>query len=211
MKDATNSHSSIDWTKVHERLKASNQALVQALEPDEARTRAIQKRRAAHLANRSQARTDQADMAVLVFSVCNERFAIMLEHLSEIAGATNCTPVPGLMNKLLGLSSLHGEIRPVLDTASLLEIPRQGAANRTPGAVLYLRWKSREIGLGADHLEGIKRLEAKQLGKQAIEGAAMPRRYIQAITAEALALIDVPALLEDIGFDDETMREGLRA
>ncbi len=205
----------IDWEQVHSRLKASNQAMARALEPDPLQIAAIQKWRAAYLASRSHEDDASEDMRVLVFGVSQERFAIPLEDVSEVSGATLCTPVPGLGNVLLGLANLHGEIRPVLDTAALLDIPRQGGANPKPASVLYLRWGQRRLGLAADFLEGVQTLDAKQLHKASAEGAGMPRRFIKAITAETLALIDVPALLEGSGMGNnnvnDSLQEGKRA
>ncbi|CAA6606443.1 hypothetical protein MTBLM1_90112 [Rhodospirillaceae bacterium LM-1] len=200
----------IDWEQVHGRLKASNQAMARALEPDPLQITAIQKWRAAYLATRAHDPDESTDVRVLVFSVAQERFAIPLEEISEVSGATLCTPVPGLGRALLGLANLHGEIRPVLDTAVLLDIPRQGAANPKPPSVFYLRWGQRRLGLAADFLEGVLTLDAKQLHKASAEGAGMPRRFIKAITAGTLALIDVPALLEGCGLGNNTMNDSLQ-
>lgn len=207
--------SGIDWTQVHARLKASNQALIQALEPDAAHIAAIGRRRAAYLAQRSRQKKSEAGLPVLIFQVQGERYAVPLENLSEVAGPSVCTPLPGLTDRLLGLVNLHGEIRPVLDTAALLGIPRKSGERGRPGAIMYLRWQSRVIGLAADLLEGMGRLSEAELAQPMQEGSAMPRRFIKAITREALALIDVPGLLAGTGLEEDglndTLQEGTRA
>lgn len=194
----------IDWQRVRQRLDASNQALAQALDPSPATVKAVQKRRAAYLAGRSRKKDEAPGIPVMIFGISGERFAVRLEDLSEVSGATLCTPVPGLMDRLLGLVNLHGEIRPVLDTAALLGVPRQGGANRHPAAVLYLKWKhNKTVGLGVEHLEGIARLDEADIDAGAPDGVAMPRHFIKAITRQALALIDVQGLLAGSGLDDD--------
>jgi chemotaxis signal transduction protein len=197
----------IDWQKVHGRLQASNQALKEALEPSAASIMAVQKRRAAYLAARNRVKDGGKTLSVLIFHVCAERFAVELAALSEITGATTCTPLPGLMDRLLGLANLRGEIRPVLDTAALLGVPRAGAANRTAGAVMFLRNGAREIGLSADHVEGIAHM-MPDMFRPPPDEAAMPRRFIKGLTNEALALIDVAGLLAGTGHEEETTKEG---
>lgn len=205
----------IDWTQVHARLKASNQAMLQALEPDAAHVAAIGRRRAAYLSQRSRQKKGETGQPVLIFQVQGERYALALESLSEIAGPSICTPLPGLADRLLGLVNLHGEIRPVLDTAALLGIPWKSGERRKPGAILYLRWNRRVIGLAADLLEGMGRLSEAELAAPTPEGPAMPRRFIKAITREALALIDVPSLLAGTGLEEDglndKLQEGTRA
>jgi chemotaxis signal transduction protein len=189
----------IDWNLVRKRLDASNQALALALEPDDGVVEAIRRHRAAYLATRSVQDVSQAGVPVLVIAVEGKRYAVDLEHLAEITGSVVCTPVPGLAGALLGLTSLHGEIRPVLDLVSLLGIPRQGAADRKPGAVVFLRGRQSEIGIAVQKLEGLKTLDASQLETSVQDGAGMPRRYIKAITRDMLAVIDIPALLAGAG------------
>lgn len=213
MREAKND---IDWGRAHDRLRVSNQALALALEPNEATIKAVQRRRAAYLASRKRDMSEnKTGLSVLVFWLRNERFAIRLEDLLEISGPMACTPVPGLMDRLLGLVNLHGEIRPVLDGAALLGVPRQGAVNRVPGAILYLRWKRRAIGLGADRLEGVQILDEDRLSPCGGEGGALPGRFIKAIAGDMLALIDAAALLAGSGVDDdmtsETQKEGRSA
>lgn len=194
---------SIDWQRVRQRLEASNQALALALDPGQATVRAVQKRRAAYLAGRTRKKDEASGIPIMIFGISGERFAVRLDELCEISGAVECTPVPGLMDRLLGLVNLHGEIRPVLDTAALLDVPRAGAVNRSPGAVLYLKWRrNKVVGLGADHLEGISRLDESEIEAGSPDGVAMPRRFIKAITSRALAVIDVPALLAGSELDD---------
>jgi len=189
----------VDWDRVRQRLEASNHAMALALAPDEAITAAIRKQRAAYLAARSGHEAKSSGLPVLIFTLEDESYAIGLEHLAEISGSSVCTPVPGMGAAILGLTSLHDEIRPVLDLVFLLGIPRNGAAGRKPGAVLFLRHRQSEIGVAVDRLERLDTLEPERLREAAPDGAGMPRRFIKAITRDTLAVIDVPALLAGAG------------
>ncbi|TAN56549.1 MAG: chemotaxis protein CheW [Rhodospirillales bacterium] len=196
MKKPTND---IDWDRVRQRLEASNHAMALALAPDEAVTAAIRKQRAAYLAARSGHEAKSSGLPVLIFTLEDEGYAIGLEHLAEISGSSACTPVPGMGDAILGLISLHDEIRPVLDLVFLLGVPRNGAASRKPGAVLFLRHRKSEIGVAVDRLERLDILDPEQLQAASFEGAGMPRKFISAITKDTLAVIDVPALLAGAG------------
>src|SRR4051794_6249082 len=106
----------IDWDDVRRRLRATEQALEQALNPGPERIAEVYRRRADDLAGRrGQDGRAAAGPRVLAFALGAERFALELTDVVELLAFGSCTPVPGGPAQLLGVMNVHGEIRSVLD------------------------------------------------------------------------------------------------
>lgn len=59
---------------------------------------------------------------VMTFVLGGERYAIDIQHASEIIRHPRITPVPGLTDWVLGVTNLHGEILSVVDLARFLSL-----------------------------------------------------------------------------------------
>jgi chemotaxis signal transduction protein len=62
--------------------------------------------------------------------VGGEHYALPVEHVHEVVELGELTPVPGSDSSMLGLRNLGGEILPVFDLASILEIHADGRPER---------------------------------------------------------------------------------
>lgn len=191
IKSATMKQSAIDWEQVRERLRASENALAEALSETPARVEAAYRKRAAQLANEQASRAPRtAGVSVLVFSLRQERFAIELSEVAEVLPFARCTPVPGAAAAFLGVINLRGELRPIVDLGRIILHIENGAA--TSGFVLMLRRQRGEIGLKVDHLEGLREVSR--------EKAASPgqEKYTTSIAGNGLLLLDVERVLAEV-------------
>src|ERR1043166_6935177 len=110
----------IDWNDVKRRLRDSQLALERAPE----RTAAILRERAALLADRrAQAETPADVLRVLVFTLGGQRYALPFADLVELLPLTRLTRVPSAPPAVLGVVTLHDEIRSVVDLTRLMELP----------------------------------------------------------------------------------------
>ncbi|MEO5336286.1 MAG: chemotaxis protein CheW [Magnetospirillum sp. WYHS-4] len=194
------SGNNFDWDTLKERLERSRQALAGSLAANPARNRATLRMRAEWLANRGRDRGAGArQMAMLSFRVRGETYAFELNDLVETASALRCTPIPGASPELVGVTNLRGEIRPVLDAATLLNAA--GVAppiedDRAPDAavVVFLRRQGAEVGLKVDALDRVRMVRADDLAAAA-SGAATASPFVKGVTREMLIVLDARAIL----------------
>jgi purine-binding chemotaxis protein CheW len=131
---------------------------------------------------------------VLGTRVADERYAIVLDALSEVMPLARWTPVPGQPQYLLGVTNLRGEIRPVLDLHSLLGLAPPPPESRS--WVIFLKAGASEVGVRVDALDRVSRLDPTGLTRPQESGNGLPQRFISGITPDALILLDTAQLLD---------------
>jgi purine-binding chemotaxis protein CheW len=185
----------IDWEAVRARITRSTNALNNTLTFSEDELAKLYNDRAARLAKGQDGETTAAPFSVLVFRVAKESYAIDLNDLVEIVSYRNCTPVPDCSESLLGLISVRGEIRPVLDLARLLEIEHE---HSTAGYVLMVRTHGTVVGLKVDHIEQVRDLYHDEVSFNIHGNAEMDVRHLKGVTQDTLMLIDVVSLTQQL-------------
>jgi chemotaxis signal transduction protein len=112
------------------------------------------------ISNSESSRTsDQVSM--LIFSIGNEPFSIGVEHTEGVVDCPRISPLPSPPDGIIGVTSVRGRMTIVMDL---------GVASSQPNAKrrLILVKGEAQLGLIADHVEGVVALEPKQL--RAISG-----------------------------------------
>jgi len=160
---------------------------------DADRMEVIYRERAARLALRRAEADTSATFGALVFALGPERYAIELEDLVEVLPCSGYTPVPGAPPELLGVINLHGDIRPVLDLARVLELPK--VAERHPGFLFLLRKQNREVALRVEQVEKIRLLRPGELADPSQNSTHLAARYLKAVTSDVVMLLSTEALL----------------
>lgn len=130
---------------------------------------------------------------MLCFRVGDERYALPLDSLVEVAALGAVTPVPGLPRELLGVTNLRGEIRPVLNLHQMLGLAEPGEDGRR--FAVYLRGSSRAIGLGVDEMRRIRPIDPQSLTYPAQSGNGLPQRFIRGIGPDTLIVLDPQQIL----------------
>jgi purine-binding chemotaxis protein CheW len=192
----------INWEQVRTQLRASDLALKEALAENPARIQEVFRRRAAQLAQKGeQTVAKAAPIQALIFSVQTENYAIRLEELAEVLPFRECTPVPGAGAEFLGVISRHGELRPVVDVARVIQVPVRSVQTGAPatggeaqaaGFILMLRKPHRQIGLRVDRVEGLRELAGECFDAQ------WQGHFASKVAGEALMLLDLGRLLSAI-------------
>ena len=162
----------------------------------------VYRRRARRLADRQVGATVATTWAVLVFGLGKERYAIELSELAEVIAFRDCTPVPGVSPALIGVINVRGEITAVADLSRLLELqPGDGSA---AGYVLILRQQGQAIGLKVDRVDHVRQIDPAQV-VSARDGAApiAGSRFVRALTADTVMVIDTRAALAQLGHPAE--------
>jgi len=132
----------------------------------------------------------------VLFRLGDERFAIALDDLDEVACVETGIALANVDPVVLGLANLRGELLPLLDTAALLGTRvdyRLGSNNRT---LVVSDQQGRRSGLPVDRVDGVERLDAGlfQLRSTSSADAPVRRAGIAEHAGSALSLLDVSGL-----------------
>lgn len=157
-------------------------------------TEALLKARARRLAAPRGQDEEVADgVDALGVRIAGEHYAVSMADLSEVMVLGRWTPVPGQPPYLLGVTNLRGEIRPVLDLHSLLELAPPSPEARS--WVVFLKTGGSEVGLRVDGLDRVVHLAYAALTRPQEAGNGLPQRFISGIAPDALILLDTAQLL----------------
>jgi len=142
-------------------------------------------------------RQDEDDHPVgtnaLCFGIGGETYALPLADLIETMPLGAWTPVPGVSQHLLGVVNLRGEIRPVLNLHAMLGLPEPAADS--PALLLFLRGGPGEIGIRAETLDRIRRIDERTLTLPHQSGNGLPQRFIAGISPDTIILLDARQIL----------------
>lgn len=154
-------HDTIDWSRVHARLTQAEHALDAAVNPGPAAVREVHEQRARDCAMRRSAEPAAAEITVLALRVAEGSFGIQMDRVIEVGQLRGCTPLPGSDGAVCGVVAYGGNIRAVLDLASLLD----GQPARRPATGYLLRVRAREGDrlLRVDQIEDIRVLQRTNL------------------------------------------------
>ena len=179
-----------NWASIHERMRQSELELEKGLANDPRYVRKICDLRAARLARPAAPASAEAACPVLVFVVNAERYAVELQQIIEVIAHPSITPLPGSPRELYGVINVHGEIRPVWNTALLLGLVEQD--DRAPGHVLLLRRPEGPSGLRIDEIQQIR-----LLGPADWQAPAERSSFAKGITTDMITLLETHALLRE--------------
>ena len=186
----------IDWDDVKRRLARSNQILQDALTPDAEKVDAIFRERAAAFARRSEVKTKQAELRVLVVGLGNESYGFPLVDVAEIVPFAGCTPVPGGPRQLLGVMNFHGDIRSVMDLGRSLGVTAD-SANADAGYVLLVRSGGLAAGLRVARIERIRSIVAADIRAVSQAESEPGLQFLQGLGPDRLRLLNTRAILSE--------------
>ena len=175
---------------LHARMRQSELELEKGLAGDPEYVQKIYRLRAARLARPAAPASAEGARPVLVFVVGSERYAVELQEAIEVIARPTITPLPGSPRELCGVINVHGEIRPVWNTALLLGLAEQ--SDHPPGHVLLLRGPGRPSGLRIDEIQQILLLGPTDW-QAPVEGSP----FAKGVTTEMITLLETHALLRE--------------
>jgi len=159
-----------------------------------AQVRAIMDARARKLAARPAPVTGD-QLALAIFELAGERYAVELRWVHEVARLTDYTPVPGTPDHVVGLTSLRGDILAVIDLRKLFELTTSGLDDQSRLVVLGDRHG--EIGILVDRALGASTIPAAGVLVTPPGIAPAARSCVRGVTEDAMIVLDGKALLSD--------------
>ena len=132
---------------------------------------------------------------VLEFGVADERYAFEAHEVDDVQPLRDLTPLPGNRPFWRGLVNVRGRIVPVIDVRGFFGLPERGIDDLH--RILLLRRDDMEVGLLADTVEGVVRIDAAGLRAPLSTFGQIDAAYIRGITDDRLVVLDAQAILAD--------------
>lgn len=137
--------------------------------------------------------SEESVLDVTVFGVGEDLFAVDLWDIKEVWPLTAVTPLPGAPRHILGMINARGRIVTLNDLRVILSIKQTAEFQPRHGVVLSS--KSMEMALGADFLEGVRRLPSSDILPPPSTLEASQKKYVRGVTQDRLVLLDSVAFL----------------
>jgi purine-binding chemotaxis protein CheW len=134
-------------------------------------------------------------LALAVFELASERYAIELRWVHEVARVADYTPVPGTPEHLVGLTSVRGDVFAVIDLRKLFGLATPALSDQT--RLVLLGDRTPELGVLMDRALGTTMLAASSVlpAPPGVVGTAAG--CVRGVTADATVVLDGSALLMD--------------
>ena len=148
----------LDWTELLARFERLSQ------ERDEKAALALLDRRTRELAE-PEAGEAAAQVEMIAFGRGDWRYAVPVEHAQAVAPLRHVLTLPGVDELHVGVMAHDGLLYAIVDPAALCE--HGVAAGSAPAFAILLRHATQSIGLAADAVFGVMRVDAALLNRTA--------------------------------------------
>jgi len=184
-----------EWTAFRARLSELERQIEARLEPDARQTRQILQQRARQMATPEQREEEAEPLALLVFELGGETYALEPHAVDEVVPLRHLTPIPGTPAFIAGVIAVRGHLLSVVDLRRFFELPLRALSERN--SVILLSSSKMEFGLLCDRLIGTRTLPRSAVLPPPAHLAARQGEHLLGVTAEHWALLDAAALLND--------------
>jgi purine-binding chemotaxis protein CheW len=190
----------IDWQAVRERLDRSRAALERAFSGEGVWAQELLRRREHDLAEVADKPESHRPLApMLVAHGHSIRYGLALRHLGNILPLPRLARVPGAAPELLGLIAVGGRVMRLFDVDRLCGNGVWGAgAEPEGGYAVLLRGLARPVALYIRAVEAVQDFDLPRLGTRSEAGP-----YIQAITEDRIAVLDMAAIIDRVKGTEE--------
>lgn len=132
-----------------------------------------------------------SSLAVIVFSMGEERAGVRLSSAREVVPVGQMAAIPGAPPYLRGLAQVRGELLCVLDLLAFWRPGRQTAG----GHLIVVESSAGAMALLADAIEDVRDIDSGELAAALSEAASEGRKGIECVTRDLVLLLDIEALL----------------
>ncbi|MBN1484930.1 MAG: chemotaxis protein CheW [Chloroflexia bacterium] len=140
--------------------------------------------------------SDQEKLAVLTFTIQQERYAFPLDLVREVSRPQPISYLPGLHAAVLGATGLRGKVLAVLDLGHIL-----GLSEHSPGSdsrLIVVQHEDCTAAFLIDRIQDIAHIDPAELRPAPLAPSGEKAAYLQGISGEgeeAIRLLDVAGLL----------------
>ncbi|MDZ5648649.1 chemotaxis protein CheW [Nitrospirillum sp. BR 11828] len=192
---------SMDWDSAHRRLAAWAATLERGWVPDEETTRRILHRRGLELAKPPALADDGDVLELMEFTVGTERYAFETATVAEVMALNGLTAVPKAPPFIAGLTTVRGQVLPLVDLGRLLGLAPVAPAELRRVVVLGQAQAPGQsaggLGLLVTAIVGVSRVPRAQVQAPPAVLAGRQRHYLAGVVPPHLALLDARRLAAD--------------
>ncbi|HYH22092.1 MAG TPA: chemotaxis protein CheW [Azospirillum sp.] len=186
----------IDWAALKRRLAASRAAVEQASAGRGPWAEELLRHRTEELALPPEVEDGAGQVRLLLARGVVERYALPIAEVGRTQPVGRWTPVPGAPAHLLGLINIGGRVLRLFDVDRLCGASAGIGAGIDDGAgghaVVLRRALRAPLALRFRVVEAVEDRPAGTLTD------AAPARYVNALTGDRIAVLDVPAIVNDL-------------
>jgi purine-binding chemotaxis protein CheW len=154
---------------------------------------------------------------LVTFRLGGEICAVPASQLREVLEPVAMTRVPGAAEFVAGLINVRGTVVPLSDLRVPLGMPREPAGEHARIMVMDIpvSGQSCVVGILADAVHEVTRLDPEKCEQVPTVGARWPQRFVSAVgrwKGDLVTLPDLATIFEDFldGFDGRTTLTGAR-
>jgi purine-binding chemotaxis protein CheW len=120
--------------------------------------------------------------------VADEHYALPVADVLEVAELGDVTPVPGAGAAVLGVRNLRGQVLPVVDLATVFELPPAH-----PERIVIAERGGLRAGLAVDAIDGVEELPeaSEEVDSRYLTGAALADGAL-------VGVIDIESVLDAV-------------
>jgi purine-binding chemotaxis protein CheW len=145
----------------------------------------------------------------LIFSLCQEQYAVPLLKVKEVIALTETTPVPYSPPYFKGIMNLRGQVISVIDLRTKLKMPKGEASSET--AIIILDLSPLSLGIIVDSVESVLAVAAGEIQPPPEVGGASTA-YIRGVTRKDKKLILLLDIEKTLSVEDlKTMKSQVAA
>jgi len=134
-------------------------------------------------------------LTIIEFSLGTERYGVPTACVREVHALRELTPLPGTPAFVLGIINIRGKIIAVIDLKVLFRLSDKGLADHHK--VIILQSADMELGLLVDDVAGARAIRRTDLQPALPTLTGIRAEFLQGVTSERLAVLDVVRLLAD--------------
>jgi chemotaxis signal transduction protein len=156
----------------------------------------ILRTRAERIASPIQSDKTEESVTILSVNIHGESFALPMDAVSAVYDNVQITPVPNVPPFALGITNIRGHVIFVLDLGLILGIPGIRSADGKWAIVVL----DGDLGIAfqADSIQGIESLATGHLTKDIPNLALAQNDYLQGLSPDGKALLNVQSILDDL-------------
>lgn len=142
----------------------------------------------------------------LIFSLCNEQYAVPLLKVKEVIALTETTPVPYSPSHFKGIMNLRGQVISVIDLRLKLKMARAEQTGET--AIIILDLSPLSLGIIVDSVESVLAVNPEEIQPPPDVGTTNTA-YIHGVTRKDKRLILLLDIEKTLSVEDlKAMKQG---
>lgn len=196
-KDKSTPLKTIDWNKIHNRLKQLEKNIERGFEPTSMEKKKILQIRSKALAEDTAAKKPLAReyLEVVEFLLSYEKYALEIKYIKEVCSLKELTEIPGAPPFIMGVINFHGQILSVIDLRNFFDLPIKGLTELNK--VIVLHNDEIEFGILADELLKIGKIPISEIQSSLPTLTGIRADYLKGITKDRMVILDALKLLKD--------------